>query len=867
MLAAQTADFGWAGVASTAASAGSAAGTLISALSNAVPYTAAVTAVAALFNKKSTPHVGGYVSADETGKTTLVTKESAGAGDYMYQIMKDIQPETQTAVESLAKSFSTVLNNTAKTFKLGGAYQVSSAFAADNDDNSRGLLKILKNATQVGTVKGDFNSDPTKGLTEYTAASVKEVKRLLSEMDLPAWAKKQLDGLSDSASLSDLATMSDNIDTIQLAFYDLQKTLAPMEGSLGELSTASSDTLYNLSVLAGGFGNLSAILSTYYKNYYSQEEQHKAGMSSLATEYAKLNVGALPQTKEAFRGVIDSFVAGGGRLKEGGEQTYLTMMQLANTFSDLNSEAVDLTKQHELEIAILRAQGNEMGAVAIERQLELAALQKTNPELVTLQKALYDLADAADFATKLESAKAGLDGVAGKFLAGPDLYSYKASRIQDTLKTGGVNVDTDQILGATRDDIAALWKSVGLEGKIAITEAYQAWEDLQTLIQQTKMDDFLRGLNTTGDELMGAYDKINPKAKNLVQAWEDTTTKIDDLRSSLNSLLDLHMGETPLETALRKLKDLITRRDDLQNVVKGNEDTIYGLKSSQVSQKGVDYLKNLEKNLWASYKASDGDPKIAAQLTKVTLDRIKLEGQVKDAAASDAAKLNEKNVQAQKDALQAQIDGYKKLKDMAKELQTYILSLKAGDLSNQSYAGRLNTSKGIFDTSIKGAMSGDATALGAVQGNAQDYLKQAQQFYGGSTKEYSDIFNAVTSSLESVIGAGAGADPMLAAAQAQLDALNNLGTTTTDTSDAQIAALEELNATFGVDVASMSASIDAQSKVLKDQLTALENLATQQAAIITQAGEAYTAMVTDLDEIAADLRGTRRTAELEAASV
>ena len=486
---------------------------------------------------------------------------------------------------------------------------------------------------------------------------------------------------------------------------------------------------------------------------------------------------------------------------------------------------------------------------------------------MTLQKALYDLADAADFATKLESARAGLDGVAGKFLAGPDLYSYKASRIQDTLKTGGVNVDTDQILGATRDDIAALWKSVGLEGKIAITEAYQAWEDLQTLVQQTKMDDFLRGLNTTGDELMGAYDKINPKAKNLVQAWEDTTTKIDDLRSSLNSLLDLHMGETPLETALRKLKDLITRRDDLQGVVKGNEDTIYGLKSSQVSQKGVDYLKNLEKNLWASYKASDGDPKIAAQLTKVTLDRIKLEGQVKDAAASDAAKLNEKNVQAQKDALQAQIDGYKKLKDMAKELQTYILSLKAGDLSNQSYAGRLNTSKGIFDTSIKGAMSGDATALGAVQGNAQDYLKQAQQFYGGSTKEYSDIFNAVTSSLESVIGAGAGADPMLAAAQAQLDALNNLGTTTTDTSDAQIAALEELNATFGVDVASMSASIDAQSKVLKDQLTALENLATQQAAIITQAGEAYTAMVTDLDEIAADLRGTRRTAELEAASV
>ena len=807
------------------------------------------------------------MSADETGKTTLVTKESAGAGDYMYQIMKDIQPETQTAVESLAKSFSTVLNNTAKTFKLGGAYQVSSAFAADNDDNSRGLLKILKNATQVGTVKGDFNSDPTKGLTEYTAASVKEVKRLLSEMDLPAWAKKQLDGLSDSASLSDLATMSDNIDTIQLAFYDLQKTLAPMEGSLGELSTASSDTLYNLSVLAGGFGNLSAILSTYYKNYYSQEEQHKAGMSSLATEYAKLNVGALPQTKEAFRGVIDSFVAGGGRLKEGGEQTYLTMMQLANTFSDLNSEAVDLTKQHELEIAILRAQGNEMGAVAIERQLELAALQKTNPELVTLQKALYDLADAAAFATKLESAKAGLDGVAGKFLAGPDLYSYKASRIQDTLKTGGVNVDTDQILGATRDDIAALWKSVGLEGKIAITEAYQAWEDLQTLIQQTKMDDFLRGLNTTGDELMGAYDKINPKAKNLVQAWEDTTTKIDDLRSSLNSLLDLHMGETPLETALRKLKDLITRRDDLQGVVKGNEDTIYGLKSSQVSQKGVDYLKNLEKNLWASYKASDGDPKIAAQLTRVTLDRIKLEGQVNDAAASDAAKLNEKNVQAQKDALQAQIDGYKKLKDMAKELQTYILSLKAGDLSNQSYAGRLNTSKGIFDTSIKGAMSGDATALGAVQGNAQDYLKQAQQFYGGSTKEYSDIFNAVTSSLESVIGAGAGADPMLAAAQAQLDALNNLGTTTTDTSDAQIAALEELNATFGVDVASMSASIDAQSKVLKDQLTALENLATQQEAIITQAGEAYAAMVTDLDEIAADLRGTRRTAELEAASV
>jgi hypothetical protein len=260
---------------------------------------------------------------------------------------------------------------------------------------------------------GTLDKDPTKAAEQFATMTAQAMRTSMETLDLPGWAKKQLDALGTEFSTSDLATAATSIYATQDAIVALQKTVKPMAGSLGQLANSSSDTLFNLAQLAGGFDQLTSTLGTYYTNYYSAAEQQGAALSNLTAQYKELNMGALPTTKEAFRGVIDSFVAGGGRAQEGGEKTYITLMQLANGFAALDSNAQDLTKQTDLQIAMLRAQGKESAAVAIERQREIDALAKTNPELVDMQKNLYALTDAASLKTARDDLQIQIDRALG----------------------------------------------------------------------------------------------------------------------------------------------------------------------------------------------------------------------------------------------------------------------------------------------------------------------------------------------------------------------------------------------------------------------------------------------------------------------
>ena len=108
--------------------------------------------------------------------------------------------------------------------------------------------------------------------------------------------------------------------------------------------------------------------------------------------------------------MIDSFAAGGGRAQEGGEDH---SPDATRQRAALDSNAQDLTKQTDLQIAMLRAQGKESAAVAIERQREIDALSKTNPELVDMQKNLYALTDAASLKTARDDLQIQIDRALG----------------------------------------------------------------------------------------------------------------------------------------------------------------------------------------------------------------------------------------------------------------------------------------------------------------------------------------------------------------------------------------------------------------------------------------------------------------------
>lgn len=245
----------------------------------------------------------------------------------------------------------------------------------------------------------------------------------------------------------------------------------------------------------------------------------------------------------------------------------------AGALADLKDAAADVANQRvDLQIELLRAQGQEQAALNLERQREIDALRALDPALASMRQSINDAIDAAAFATKVQNIQSGVDGVAGDFLQGSALATYKASRIQQTLAAGGIDSTVPGILGSTKEDLLALWNAVGVDGKQAILSAYGAWKELQDVLYGTSkaVADYRAG--TLGDAIEAARLKtLKPEDRIAsLKATERTlfgrlATAKDPVAAAekLQSVIIQRIGE---ESALRE-KVAKTTKDSLQEQI------------------------------------------------------------------------------------------------------------------------------------------------------------------------------------------------------------------------------------------------------------------------------------------------------------
>lgn len=155
---------------------------------------------------------------------------------------------------------------------------------------------------------------------------------------------------------------------------------------------------------AGGIDQLSTSVNSYFEHFFSGTERQAAQVGALGRELGKLGIDVLPQTRDAFRALVGAQ----DDSTEAGQKLIAQLLGLSSAFDELFSgmEAIQ-SKRTDLEIQLMRAQGDEIGAVARERQRELDALAALDPALAKLQQQIYDTADAAT-AAAAEKAKADL---------------------------------------------------------------------------------------------------------------------------------------------------------------------------------------------------------------------------------------------------------------------------------------------------------------------------------------------------------------------------------------------------------------------------------------------------------------------------
>jgi hypothetical protein len=541
------------------------------------------------------------------------------------------------------------------------------------------------------------------------------------------------------------------------------------------------------------------------------------------------------------------------------------------------------TARDDLQIQIDRALGDEAGALAIERQRELLALQNTHPELISLQQQLYNLADAATAAaaaTKLyDAASAAQD----KFLTDSQKINKGYHTVAQSLIKAGNTTPEDDLVRMLKDlpkqdiyDLATSFitmSNASVEAKTSVAEAAGSLADLKDAAAQLAYETTKAGMEKTiadmtkqyGD-LQAAMDLINPPLKTISQQYIDNAAALKTLSDSLDVLLG-----TAKKTPQEILSDMLTSQKALKDARSSVKDAILSSRLAGMTPKDkAAALREQEAGLYSQLRTAADPAAVVSKLQSVILERVKAEAAIQVAtaaivvtAAEQEASLAKVARDAQLDSLKSQLDGFKKLKDLAANMGQFIGELKFSDLSSQNYADQLNAAKDLYYITLDKARNGDANAVANVQGNASAYLKEAQNYYGGATTPYNAIFEGVLSSLQQLGLDGQKVDPQIAALQVQIDkmsainaALDALNTTTVDTSAAEVAALETLDTAIAARQEADAAAIAEQTKIAQEQLKTLtkqqetlELQIKQQAKIYTDLIAALTALNDNFDAI------------------
>lgn len=417
-------------------------------------------------------------------------------------------------------------------------------------------------------------------------------------------------------------SFADEVEPFRLSGETVAQTIERMGSSLLQVNTVLDNLGFEalatslegagsaiaLQQAFGGQGNLDSLSQNYYEKFYTEQEKAARSTDLMTKALESVNL-TMPTTRAEFKALVSD--AASNLDSEAGRNSFVVLMQIASAFDTLYPAAQDATesvedlakkmeeiaaKRFDLQVELLRAQGNELGAVALERQNELDALRKLDPALADLQQAIYDTKDSAEAAAEaqreLERAQrvtAGADRIVGDFLSGQDLINNKATRIQEILAEGGIESSIPGIIGSTRQDIINLWNSVGTAGREAILSAYDLWVGMDDLINGTlrKVAEYRGGSLATSIEKarlaeMTPVDRISylknkeanlfarlPTAENPVEVAQELQGVIIDRIKEESDLRDAERDATreAAEEQIRNMERLRSLSDDIGQFV------------------------------------------------------------------------------------------------------------------------------------------------------------------------------------------------------------------------------------------------------------------------------------------------------------
>ncbi len=353
--------------------------------------------------------LGGLLGFLGTGTTTTKTLLDQGitfSPQTLAQLLAGVQDQTYQTVETKKKTsfLGITLASSDKTNDVTGA--------VSGDLNRQ--IQLVVGSLRDGIVTAATSLGVTGAQATLDAFNVSLGKLSLQGLD-PQGIQSELTAAFSKLGDQMAGAVAPSIAKFQAAGEGLMGTLVRLANeyavtdqifaetgvTFSQTGIASLDARDGLVKLMGGLDSFTSAADAYVQDILTPAQQLAPVAKVVADQMGALGLSSIT-TKEQFADVV----SGLDLTTASGQQLYARLLQLAPAFAKVADAATALAAQRlDLQISLLQAQGDALGATALQRQKELAALDAS---LQPLQRAIYAAQDLAAANDNLATAQQNL---------------------------------------------------------------------------------------------------------------------------------------------------------------------------------------------------------------------------------------------------------------------------------------------------------------------------------------------------------------------------------------------------------------------------------------------------------------------------
>ncbi|MDR6216156.1 tape measure protein [Paracidovorax wautersii] len=458
----------------------------------------------------------------------------------------------------------------------GGLFRSNKTRYGELDEDLRSGLADQFGALQAGTSEmAKILGLGTDAIDNFTA-SIKISFNGLDEAGIQNALKAEFEKIAESLSSQTLGTteFTRNGETAVQTLGRLSGSLSAVNGVFENLSQtlyasslAGADMASQLVDLFGGADGFNSATGSYFQNFYSEDEQRAAMERQLQAALDKLDL-TLPDIDAAdaraqWRAQAEAL----DLTTEAGRKAWAVLIQLSGAFAGITQSAEDAaaaaaaaaaaqarqaeasrSKEQDLQIQLLRAQGNELAAVAIERQRELAALEQFGPAAQGIQRDIWAIIDAA----------AALQAGADAYFADVDRKAAEQGYVNDA------QAAIDKMFGS----VSAQAQAAAQAQASAAQAAAASWRSAASSIQSSL--DRLREQTTAQMDPAARYAATKAEFDSLtIAALGGDSTAAGKLGSAADAFLEASKAGTA--TQAEYLRDRVLAEAKLASVLSTSE--------------------------------------------------------------------------------------------------------------------------------------------------------------------------------------------------------------------------------------------------------------------------------------------------------